>query len=116
MRRLLPLAAMLLATLAATPAAGWEWHGHGHRWRPAPSWQPAHPHRGCHQPWHFEARRHHGRGEGWGYRGDARRHFARPRYGRDEGWGYHRGWHDDRRHLARPRYGRDEGWGYRRGW
>jgi hypothetical protein len=87
MRRLLPFVAVILATLAATPAAAWDRYGDrgGYGWRPAPSWHHPHRHPGWHRPW---------------------RH--------DHAW--RGGWREDRRHHARRHYGRDEGWGYRRGW
>lgn len=85
MRRLLPLAALLLATIAATPAAAWDRPHHGGwGWRPAPAWHHAPPHRGWHQPWGHD-RRWYGHGR------DHRPRHAWRHY-RHDGWGYRRGW------------------------
>ncbi len=91
MRRLMPIAAVLFATLAATPALAWErpWGGHG--WRPAPAWHhPYRPHapRGWHRPYRHDdgARRWSRRDDRWrgDRRGPDRRH--------DRGWGDARRW------------------------
>ena len=51
MRRLLPLAALVVATLSAAPALAWEHRPHGHGWRPAPSWHHPYRQHGWHRPW-----------------------------------------------------------------
>ncbi|MBR0674393.1 hypothetical protein [Neoroseomonas soli] len=86
MRRLLPLAALVVATLSAAPALAWEQRPHGYGWRPAPSWQhPAYRHHGWHRPW---------RPPHQAWRGDWRDHRPRSdRYAdRDDRWGYARRW------------------------
>ena len=84
MRRLLPLAALVVATLAATPALAWEHRPHGYGWRPAPSWHHAPPPRyGWHRPWRP---RHHAWHGGW------RPHRPHGWREADRGWGYRRGW------------------------
>lgn len=77
MRRLLPLAALVVATLSAAPALAWEHRPHGHGWRPAPSWH--HPHRapGWHRPWQPP---HHA------WRQPPRGRHAHPHDRRDYGW------------------------------
>jgi len=85
MRRLLPAAALLLATLVATPALAWDHRSHGHGWRPAPAWHHPYRHPGWHRPWRPP---HHGWHSGWrGHRPHAWRHAQR-----DRGWGYPRRW------------------------
>ena len=51
MRRLLPVAALVVATLSAAPALAWEHRPHGYGWRPAPSWHQPYRHHGWHRPW-----------------------------------------------------------------
>lgn len=86
MRRLILATAVLLGTIAATPALAWD-HRHGWGWRPAPSGY--HPHHGYHRPyrdwgWHRPYRHH-------GHRG-----WDRPR--RDHRWAWDG---DDRRYRHR---------------
>lgn len=109
MRRLLPLATLLLATLAAGPACAWDpgygQHGWGprHGWHRPPSppphaWRPAppRPHWGWRGP---EQRRGPAAWSGWPEHRD-RRHDAR------------RDWRDnDRRH-----HDRRDGWREGRRW
>jgi hypothetical protein len=87
MRRSLPIIAVLLGTLAATPAFAWDHHrpSHGWGWRPAPAWN-GHAH---------------GRYGGWERRGHAphfwRESWRRPApprggYRGDPGWNHGRRW------------------------
>lgn len=85
MRPSLPIIAIVLGTLAATPALAWDRHGpsHGWGWRPAPAWNSHHHWR--HGGW--ERRSHPPRfwRESW-------RRPAPPRHRGDPGWNHGRRW------------------------
>lgn len=84
MRRLLPIAALTIATLSAAPAFAWEHRPYGYVWRPAPSWQHAPPPPPRWQrPWH----RPHG-WYGWG----PHRPYGERYADRDRDWRYPRRW------------------------
>lgn len=90
MRRSLPIVALVLGTLAATPALAWDYHRPPpvQGWRPAPAWQHSH---------HYG----YGRGYAYGYRPyrpapawrESWHRPAPPAWHRgDQAWGYGRRW------------------------